>query len=80
MLIFVQFIYRKQPFHDLEIVDLIDAIKACALPATRLQELNLVEDYLWDLFESCWRPIPRQRITAKEAVHQLQSIVQTNYD
>jgi hypothetical protein len=80
MLISIQFIHNKQPFHDLDLLDLTDAIKAQALPAARPQKLNNEEIHLWNLFESCWRPIPRQRITAKEAVHQLQSIVQTNYD
>jgi hypothetical protein len=75
MLTSIQFIYNRQPFHDIEFLDLSDEIKARAPPATRPQELNNEEIRLWNLLESCWRPVPRQRITAEEAVYQLQNLV-----
>jgi hypothetical protein len=78
-LISVQFIYDRQPFHDYEIVDLIEAINARASPAIRPQELNNEETRLWDLFETCWRPIPEQRPNTTTALSQLQNIIETHH-
>jgi hypothetical protein len=68
-----------QPFHDYEIVELVEAISACAPPAIRPQELNNEETRLWDLFESSWKPIPEQRPTAKAILSQLQNIIETHH-
>jgi hypothetical protein len=71
LLISIQFIYNRQPFHDVEFLDLSDEIKAQAPPATRPQNLSDEESHLWNLFENCWRPNPQQRITARMAASQL---------
>lgn len=74
----LQFVYRRQPFHDLEMVDFVDAIKAFAPPATKPRILSNTERNLWDLFENCWRPIPEQRISASAAVSHLQRILEAH--